>query len=566
MSKSELAKIFKEFAILLELKGENPFRTKSYTQASRTLDKSSYSLKELIEDNQLKTLPGFGPALTEKINEYYQSKTISSYEKLKQEVDLGLQDFVKLSGIGPKKARFLFYDLGAKSLGELEYACLENRLVKLKGFGEKTQHKILEAIQFKKSHSGQRLLSEALHEASQLQNKISSINGIENIELVGDLRRYLETISKICFLVDSNLSPENLVTQIDFLKDIKINNSYSIQGISDFGLPVEIYFSSQQLWGYHSILLTGNHNHLNQLNQYSDSKIIFSKENFSNPKFNFDLSDEEKIYDQLNLQFIPPELREGFDEIKLSQKNQIPNLIELSDLKGCFHAHSTYSDGKNSIEEMSQACQDINLSYLGMSDHSQTAVYANGLKNEDIDIQHQEIDKLNHNSEFQIFKGIESDILKDGSLDYEDHVLEKFDFVIASVHQRFKADKGEMTDRLVKVLKNPHTTMLGHLSGRLLLSRPEYEFDVSEIIKMASQYNRIIEINANPHRLDMDWRHLSQAKKLGVKISINPDAHSTSGFDDLKYGVMMARKGGLTKDDVLNTLCLGEMKSFLDSL
>jgi len=567
VNKQQIISIIDEIGTLLELKGENPFKVRAYHNAARSLETSSQDIATLISTHELENLPGIGQAMTEKITELFNTGKLKFYSDLKKEIPQGLLEMIQLPGLGPKKAKHLYEELGIKSIGELEYACHENRLLTLKGFGEKSQKKILEGIQFHKKNESLFLFSKAYREANAVLEILKKNKHVQQISVAGSLRRCKEVVKDIDFVAasdDPKAVMKTFVTLPGLQQAISHGETKSSVVLSN-GIQVDLRCVSQKEFPYALHHFTGSKEHnvalrgraqsmemkMNEYGLFKGEKLIVCKS-------------EEEIYKHLGLSYIPPEMRENQGEIQAAEKNKIPQLLTAKDIKGIFHNHTTYSDGKASLEEMVKAAQGLGLEYIGISDHSQSAFYAHGLKNADIEKQHKEIEAFNKKlKNFKIFKGIESDILADGSLDYDEKTLKKFDFVIASIHSRFKMTEKEMTERIIKALQNPFTTMLGHMTGRLLLSREPYQLDVKKIIDTAVKHKKIIELNANPYRLDIDWRHLHYAKEKGLKISINPDAHNVKGVADFEYGVGIARKGWMEKGNVINTMGLRDMEKYL---
>lgn len=567
MDKATIVAVFSEMAVLLELKGENPFKCRAFENGARALQGTSEDLAQLVTDDRLTEIKGIGKGLAKAITELHTTGRFAEYDLLKRTVPPGLLDMLTLPGLGPKKVRLLSDELGIHSSGELEYACKENRLLKLKGFGPKSQEKILAAIRFVRLNAGQFLLPLAAGEAAAVLAVLRQDQDVLQAEIAGSLRRRKEIVRDIDLVVASR-RPEAVMRRFVALPGVQeviahgdTKSSVRLSG----GIQVDLRCVSEREFPFAWLHFTGSKEHnvivrgraqgmglkLNEYGLFDGDKPLVC-------------ADEAAIYRRLDLEYIPPEMREDRGELELAAAHRLPTLIERADLRGAFHAHTVYSDGSATIAAMGDEAIKLGLSYLGISDHSQSAFYAHGLKLPDIKRQHEEIDALNRGSKnFRIFKGIESDILADGSLDYDDQTLKSFDFVIASVHSRFKMTAEEMTHRILTAIENPHTTMLGHMTGRLLLSREPYGLDVRRIIDRAAELGKIIELNANPYRIDIDWRHLAYAKERSLRVSINPDAHSVEGLSDVEYGIGAARKGGLTRANVVNTMSLKEMVEYL---
>lgn len=544
MTNSDIADVFKLLSVLMDLHGKNSFKAKSYANASFQIDKFSKELSEM-DLEEISSQRGIGDAIAEKIQILLNEKSLPLLDELMAKTPKGVLEILQIKGLGPKKVRVIWKEMGIESIGELLYACNENRLIKTKGFGEKTQESVIKAIKFLQASQGKYLYAEIEQEANDIVEFLKKELKTEFVSLTGTIRRKCEVLEKIEILAGiSNLTGfENLP---GLLVESKEENFWKCK--TAIGTPLILYFSTKENFQWDLFKTTASKNHLKDILALNGNIELVS------------VSDEQEIYSKLNLQFIFPEMREGGGEIELAKKNKIPDLIELKDIKGIIHCHSKYSDGKNSLEEMAVHCKNLGYEYLGISDHSKTAVYASGLKEEDILRQHEEIEKLNEKLKpFKIFKGIESDILGDGSLDYEENILQKFDFVIASVHSNLQMTQEKAMERLLKAIENPYTTILGHPTGRLLLSREGYPLDHKIIIDACAKNNVIIELNANPHRLDLDWRWIEYALSKNVKISINPDAHNLNGIQDILFGIFAARKGGLSKDMTVNALLKNEI-------
>lgn len=551
----ELIKILKNIAKLLELKGENPFKARAYINAAEIIKNNNINIEDAVNNGTLANIKGVGEALQKKITEYVQTGKMSYYEKLKAEVPEGLFEITKISNIGPAKARKLYYDFNITTIEQLEEACEKNVLKDIKGFGPKLQELILVSIHHRKASKGRYLQEKAAREAEIMLNEIKQISGVQRIEITGDYRRFNETLDNIHLLI----STEKKTTQ-ETVNTILKNYKTEIPVI------VEFTDSDKFIWNLHKTSSSQNFN--NEFEKFAFSNGL----SFKNDSLYFNdekivLNTEEELYKVLAMQYIPPELREDPRTIEISKNFRIPELVRNEDLKGVVHVHTNWSDGKNTILEMSNKAQELGLRYIVITDHSRSAAYAGGLSIESVIEQHSEIDKLNEQiNDFKIFKGIESDILTDGSLDYPDEVLKSFDVVIASVHSSFNMSKKDMTKRIIFAIMSPFTHILGHPTGRLLLARPPYEVEIKDVIQAAADYGKVIEINSNPYRLDLSWENVIYAKEKGVKISINPDAHNSGTISDIFVGVKVARKGWLEAKDVINCLDYEDFYNYIKSL
>lgn len=556
MNKHDIARILEEIGLLLELKGESPFKSNAYYNAARTIEGLSEDVGQLVASERIRELKGIGEALALKLAELIGTGKLTYYEELKKSVPAGLIEMTAIGGMGPKKILAVWEKLGITSVGELEYACVENRLVGLPGFGEKTQEKIRQGILQLKKRRGFHLYAAVIEDAEHIVSGLRRAEGLRRVELAGDLRRRMEIIRDMVLLVEAD-DPgpvEAALRQIDGVTEIAGTGPH-VTAKSSLGLPIAIT-QFLKLSPHALLAATGSEAHLAGLAERARlQRTPWNLAAGGEGRLAPEAATEEDLYAALDLPFIEPELREGLGEIEWAEEGRLERLVEASDIQGIFHNHTIYSDGSGTLEEMVAAAKALGFRYIGISDHSQSAAYANGLKEDRLREQHAAIDALRKKvTGIAVFKGIEADILVDGSMDYPDEVLARFDFVIGSVHSRFNLPEEEQTARVVRALSNPHVTMLGHATGRLLLSREGYRIDMKRVIDAAKEYGKVIEINANPHRLDLDWRLCRYAKSQGVKVSINPDAHGTDGLEDVPFGVNVARKGGLGPADVVNTM------------
>ncbi|MDB5125358.1 MAG: polymerase/3-5 exonuclease PolX [Mucilaginibacter sp.] len=549
MENKPIARKLRLLSQLMELHEVNPFKIRSIANAAFKVDKLPYPAAEKSFE-QLEKVDGIGKSIAAKIVELLETGTMAELDELLAKTPEGVVEMMGIKGIGPKKVAIIWHELGIENTGELFYACNENRLVEAKGFGLKTQEDIRKAIEFRMASNGKFLYAQVEAEAKELLEEIKTVFPGALIEFAGSFRRFCEIISELTIVLGSRDQEIafNTLLHSEIIQNINSAGNH-INGEFKNGLLVDIICVEKRYFYKELFLQTGDDEHVQAILERIDN-VPDQPEN------------EELIYTKAGLDFILPELREGATFIKKAEINNLPRLIHFHDLKGTLHNHSTWSDGINTVEEMALYCRDeLKLEYLGMCDHSKSAFYAKGLSIERVLQQQEEIDHLNKKlNGFHIFKGIESDILFDGSLDYPDEILQRFDFVVASVHSILKMDKEKATSRLIKAIENPYTTILGHPTGRLLLSRDGYPIDHKKVIDACAANNVVIEINANPFRLDMDWRWHQYALDKGVWLSINPDAHRKEGFLDMHYGVLVARKGGLYKERCLNALSLQEIK------
>lgn len=538
MDNFRISKHLDKVSKLLEITEANPFKIRAYENGSRVIRSLKDNAKELLEKGELGKVKGIGKGLLLEITEFIKNGTSESYESLVSEIPQGIFEIFQIKGLGVKKVKVILEKLKISTLGELEYACLENRLVDLDGFGAKTQESVLQSIQFLKRFKGFKLLNSAFQEAEKLNHFLKNNLKPQKLILCGQLKTGVEVVDEIYFLAMINeIELQKFVLEFGGNENfVQLNlKENKIIGTLFSGLNFVVEAAKIEKAGVKTLEKNSPANFLKEVHFSSDECFETEEEFFQGKKLNF----------------VFPEVRH-FGVEKAFELSQ--NLVTEDEILGIFHIHTTWSDGSASLAEMAKETQNLGYSYIGISDHSKSAFYANGLTESRIFEQHSEIEKLNSEmNNFKIFKGIESDILNDGSLDYEDSVLESFDFVIASVHSNFKMTEEEMTKRLIKAIENPYTTMLGHLTGRLLLARPAYKLNMKKIIDACSQNNVCIELNASPHRLDLDWRWMQTAFDKGVKISINPDAHSLTGLQDVKFGIKVARRGGAQKENVLNT-------------
>lgn len=557
MDKAGVISILEEIAVLLELQGENPFKVRAYQNAARALEAESASLSELVASGRLGTLKGIGPELLKKITALAETGALPFYETLKASVPAGLLDLLRVPGLGPKRARLLYDQLGITSLGELEYACNENRLAALKGFGTRTQANILQGLAFLRQSAGQFLFAVVRPQAEEIAEFMRRAPGVEQCDLAGSLRRCKEIIRDADVLVAARDSGPVMAHFVRFpaIDRVLAAGETKSSVLIKSGLQVDLRVVSPEQYPFALHYFTGSKEHNTAVRgRAKDRGLKLNEYGLWRGETLVPCRSEAELFAALGLAYIEPELRENTGEIEAAATGTLPRLVEQRDLRGLLHVHSAYSDGRNSIAELRQACTDLGYSYLLICDHSKSAAYAGGLSEERVAAQHEEIDALNREGTgARVLKGIEVDILADGQVDYDDEVLSRFDLVIASVHSGFRSDEAAMTARVCRALENPRVHILGHPTGRLLLTREGYPLDIEQVLRTASEHGKAIELNAHPQRLDLDWRYCKRARELGVQISINPDAHNLAGLLDMQYGVAAARRGWLEASDVLNS-------------
>ncbi|TXB66577.1 DNA polymerase/3'-5' exonuclease PolX [Phaeodactylibacter luteus] len=537
MTNKEIAQQFRQLGQLMELHGENPFKIRSYQSAYRTLRSYEGPLSSMAPE-EIGQIKGVGKAISAKIQELLASGQMSTLEKYRSKTPEGIQEMLNIKGFGPKKIMAVWQGLQVESIGELLYAVNENRLVELKGFGKKTQEELRQKLEYYQKSKNRYHYAAVETEASQLLDALQSQYPQVKASLCGAIRRKAVVVSHIEILFGSAALPEGVIASSLWLAPLEQVGEGKWAGKTAQGVPAYVYTCAAEAFGSALYQLTATDDFA--------SALPAPTEAFDN---------EEAIFQSLSVPFVAPELREQSWAASLARTGQLPALITEADIKGVVHAHTTYSDGANTLEEMARYAKAQGYEYLGLTDHSKSAFYANGLQPERVLQQMEEADALNKElAPFRIFKGIESDILNDGSLDYEEDLLKAFDFIIASVHSNLRMDEDKATARLITAIENPYTTILGHPTGRLLLSRKGYPIDHAKVIDACAANGVAIEINANPYRLDLDWSWAPYALEKGVPLCINPDAHSTAGIHDIRYGVFAARKGGLSAPQCLNAL------------
>lgn len=557
MDKYEVAQVLREMAFYIELIDENPKKSIAYRKAANSIE-ASQNFEYLLRKNSLEDILGVGKTISRMIISLVNENQLSYYTKLKNSIQSSILELVNI-GLSGKKIRELYKNFKIASINDLENALEQEKIKGIKGFSPYFLEKLKKRLHRYLSEGNFLLYPKANHIAEILKNKLNEVT--KKNEISGALRRKCEVVNEISFVMTTS-DPTRcrfLFLNHGFVQHIINDGSFFLQVALKQGIKASLQIVEDRDFPLALLKSTGNECHLKDLEAEAYKQQI----SLTSQSHNF--PDESNIYRLLDLNFIPPELREGYGEVEASKKNNFSDLIEEKDLKGTFHCHTTDSDGANTIEEMVEAAQKMGWQYLGISDHSKSSHQANGLSEDRLISQIQWIRNFNKTlgSSFKVFSGLECDILKDGQLDFGEEILKELDFVIVSVHSLFKQEKDIMTNRIIKAIENPYSTMVGHLTGRLLRIRDPYKLDIPKIIDACIANDKIIELNAYPSRLDMDWRFWIQAKERGLKCSINPDAHSIHDLYNCHYGVNTARKGWLKKEDVINTLNLKQMIQFL---
>jgi DNA polymerase (family 10) len=575
MTKEEIARILEQIAALLELKGENPFKIRAYVNAARAIETFGGNIPDLQDEEAVAKIPGIGKSIALKIKELVGNGSLKYLEDLRAQFPEAILELFSIPGLGAKKIKALYDQLRVSSIEQLRQACEAGRVAELPGFGETTQAKICKAIEERTRHAGYFQFGQIAHEAETLRNDLAGHPEALQVEIAGSYRRRKEIVHDLDLLVATK-KPEAITK---FFVSHPLAESVIAQGPTKSsvrlrsGVQCDLRVVSTAEYPFALAYFTGNKEHNIELrsralkrgwtlNEYrlapvpSDPKAKKKRPVIKIPK----VRDEAELYQAVDLDFIPPELRENWGEFEAAEKHSLPKLIEKENLRGTFHCHTTASDGHNSLEEMAEAAQALGLEYLGIADHSHGQIQAHGLDEKRLLAQVAAIRKLNKKFDgFRLFAGVECDILRDGSLDFSDEVLSQLDFVVASVHSALGLSEADMTQRVVDAIENPFVTMLAHPTGRLLLKREPYKIDMPAILDAAVRTRTWIELNAAPKRLDLDWRWWPMAKQKGVKCVINPDAHRTERLQDLWFGIGIARKGWLTKADVMNCLPLAKI-------
>ena len=558
MDKHSAAHVLEQIASFLELKGDNPFRVRAFRNAAQAVQNAGGDIAESVRSGTLAELAGIGPATMDVVREVVTSGRSTALENLKKEVPEGLVEMLRISGLGVAKVRALHQQLGITTVAELDLASRDGRVAALPRFGDKTAARILRGIDYLRRTGDQHLLHHAMRQGNQLLAAVRALPGVRAAEITGSVRRRLELVRDVDLAIASEEPASAVRERLGSLPGVRDavgagDDVFTLH--MDGGIPAKVWVGAPATFGHLLVRTTGNRAHLAALLAVAAARgYRLDAAGLTRDGATVACPDETAFYGALGLAFIPPELREGRGEVDAAARGALPRLVERGDLVGFVHCHTVYSDGTNTVAELAEACRGAGYRYVGITDHSEASAYAGGLSEEALLKQHAEIDAFNRTSaDIRVLKGIEADILEDGALDYSSAFLDRFDFVIGSIHSRFQMDEKTMTKRVLKAMDDPHMAILGHPTGRLLLDREAYPIDMAKVIARAGERGVAIEINADPHRLDMGWELCHQAKQAGVPVPIGADAHSIAGLANVDLGIAMARKAGLEKDDVLNT-------------
>ena len=563
MDKKDVAKQLEEVGTLLELSGENPFKTRTYFNVARLITQIDDDLKTLVEEQRLREIKGVGEALEQKITELVTTGKLEFLEKLRAQFPETIFEILDIPGLGPKRVKTVYEELGVDSLDKLEQACTAGKIAELSGFGEKMQEKILSGIAFHRRHQGIHLYYMAEAAAQTLLQHLQKEESIQRMEVAGSLRRHKELIKDVDIVVSSD-DPKAVMkrfVEAPGVSQVTGHGDTKSSVVMESGIAADLRVVSDAQFPYALAHFTGSKEHNVAMRQRAKERGLKLNEYglFQDDDTLVQCKDEAGIYKKLDLPYIPPEMREDRGEFD----SPLPELVNLEDLKGVLHSHTTWSDGRNTLAEMVAGCQERGFTYFVLCDHSQSASYANGLTPDRVEKQHAEVDSLNTKLDgFRVFKGIESDIRTNGDLDYDDDVLATFEFVVISVHNKLEMDEAEATKRVIKAIEHPMSDLLAHPSGRLLLTRGGYALDYEKVFDACVANGVAVEINANCHRLDLDWRHIKRAKEKGVMLAISPDAHSVESLDFCRYGVGLARKGWLEPKNLLNCMTAKELAAW----
>jgi len=570
LTNKEIAKIISKFADLLAIKGANDFKVRAYSNAARKIESLTDDITELVEKDKLENVNGIGSGIAEAIKEILEFGVIEEMEAVKQELPAGVVEMTNIPGLGPKTAHRFYYELGIDTIESLQQSLEAGEVQELKGFGKKSEEKLLHALENYEQYVDKIILSQAVKNAREIISEIKDkVNPslFEKLKMCGSARRAKQMTGDLDILIATS-SPEkmsDILTELDFVEEVIGAGKTKVSIRTTRGIQTDFRMVSSKEFPSALHYFTGSKGHNVRMRQLAKDHELKLNEYglIREDGSRLDINSEEDIFNELGLDYIIPELREDQGEIEAAQKGELPDSIRLEDIKGDLHLHSRYSDGAFSIRKMAEAAEERGYKYIAVTDHSQSLTVAGGLSVDKLEKEMAEIDSLNEELDnFHVLKGIEVDILKDGSLDYEDEILEKLDFVIASVHSNFNMKKDEMTERIIKAVKNPNVNLIGHPRGRMLGGREPYQFDLDKVIEAAAANDTALEINSSPQRLDLDSEWARKVKNAGGMISINTDAHHYREYDDIELGVATARRGWLEKSDVINCLDYEDLLEF----
>jgi len=553
MTNKEIGSVLQQTADLIELTDGNPHRARAFSRAARSLEDLDEDVEDRVDAGTLTEIGGIGDAMAEHVTDVLTTGTFDLHDELLNAIPPGLLDVLRVKGLGTKRTRRLWTELNVTSLDDLEHAAETDRITQLDGFGAKTQSNILDNVRRLRAYDSQWRLADAWSSVNSVLAELRTFDAVERAERSGALRRHAETVERADILVATTDGEAVQEVLNDHVSDPVYEEDGQLATTLADGLPLHVHRCSPFTFGTTWWRTTSSDAHRNAFT-----------ETYGPPG---DHETEDALYAAADVPVIPPELREGRGELHAAARNDLPGLLSTEDLEGCLHNHSTYSDGADSLSTMAKATRDLGFSYFGICDHSQSLQIADGLSPDEVRKQHEEVQALNgtFSDDFRVYHGIESDILRDGSLDYDEDLLSLLDFVVASVHTGFSMHKDEATERVVRAIRNPHTRILGHPTGRLLLVREGYPLDHERVIEACAEHDVAIELNANPYRLDLDWRWVRRATDQGVLISINPDAHATDELEYVRWGVAVARKGWLTPVQCLNAKSVTEFDAWLQN-
>lgn len=572
MDKQEIASILGEMGTLLELQGANPFKARAFQNAARAVEAMTEDIGTVAADGRLQDVKGIGKSIAAIVGDLVSKGASAEYEELRRQTPDGLLEMLKIEGLGPKRILMLHRGRSIRTVKELEDACKAGRICSLKGFGARSEKKIIEGIAALRERGSRVLFPVAERAATAILEHVRGLPQTLQAEIAGSIRRRKETIGDVDILVAAKDRDREAIMKAflahPLLATVTAHGTTKSSAVLREGIPCDMRIVKEEEFPFafsyftgskeHNIVLRGRARQIGwSLNEYGFSRVEGAPKHKS-PKIP-QCRSEKDIYKALGLAWVPPELREDRGEVDAAAKGPLPRLVEYEDIRGTLHCHTTFSDGLHSLEQMGNAAKQLGWEFLGIADHSKAAAYAGGLTASDVKRQFREIDTLNARLPVQLLKGTECDILADGTLDWPEHMLAGFEYVVVSVHSAFQMSERDMTRRIIKALKQKHVTMLGHPTGRLLLAREGYPVNMEEVIAAAADYGTMIEINAHPTRLDLDWRLCRFARDKGVLLSVNPDAHSIDDLSNVRFGVNIARKGWLTKGDVLNTRSCAEV-------